>query len=102
MNEWFDPNLYAWIPGTLFGVIVGIYGGIAGMLVMKKKNMGVIKKLYKPVVGMSIILFLIGVVALVVGQPFGIWYGFLLPGILGILSLRLNKRILYTDIKISE
>ncbi len=31
-DPWFDPNLYAWIPGTAFGVTGGLWGGLAGTL----------------------------------------------------------------------
>ena len=29
---WFDPNLYAWIPGTVLGVTAGLWGTSVGLL----------------------------------------------------------------------
>ena len=38
MNEpWFDANTYAWIPGTLLGVVVGLWGSLVGVLVPRGK-----------------------------------------------------------------
>ena len=31
-TAWFDPNLYAWIPGTIFGTLGGLYGPLVATL----------------------------------------------------------------------
>jgi peptidoglycan/LPS O-acetylase OafA/YrhL len=88
MNEpWFDPNAWAWLPGTLFGCLGGLWGGMVGTLA----PMGRARKL---VICSGIALVVIagaflaaGVAALAVGQPYGIWYGLLLPGVLGLILI---------------
>ena len=39
MNEpWFDPNSYAWIPGTLLGTLSGLWGALVGTLAPRGKG----------------------------------------------------------------
>ena len=41
MSEpWFDPNRYAWIPGTALGVLGGILGSMAGVLAPRGRAKG--------------------------------------------------------------
>ena len=43
MNEpWFNPNLYAWIPGTLLGVLGGTWGALVGTLAPRGKAKGLV------------------------------------------------------------
>jgi hypothetical protein len=83
MNAWFDPNLYAWIPGTLLGVVGGTLGALAGALAPRGRARGLVLGLFAAAALASFALLAIGVAALLVGQPYGIWYGFGLPGLLG-------------------
>ncbi len=85
MNEpWFNPNLYAWIPGTLLGVLGGLWGSLVGVLAPQGKA--------KPFVLGSLVLLLaacaacltLGVLAILEHQPYGVWYGLLLPGVIGL------------------
>ena len=36
-TPWFDPTLYAWIPGTVFGSAAGLMGALVGWLVPQGK-----------------------------------------------------------------
>jgi uncharacterized membrane protein len=83
-TPWFNPNLFAWIPGTAFGVLCGLWGSLAGVLAPR----GRARRL---VLGMGLVLALVAVgflaasvVALTSGQPYGVWYGLGLPGLLGL------------------
>ena len=43
MNElWFDPNHYAWIPGTMLGVLGGLWGSLVGILAPRGKAKGLV------------------------------------------------------------
>jgi peptidoglycan/LPS O-acetylase OafA/YrhL len=86
MNDpWFDPNLYAWIPGTLLGVLGGLWGSLVGILAPRGKA--------KPFVLGSLAIMLaacaacltLGVFALLKHQPYGVWYGLIFPGVLGLI-----------------
>lgn len=83
MNAWFDPNLYAWIPGTLLGAVGGTLGAVAGTLAPRGKARGLVLGLFAAAALASFALLVIGLVALLIGQPYGVWYGFGLPGLLG-------------------
>ncbi len=85
IEPWFDANHYAWIPGTLLGVLGGTWGSLVGILAPRGKA--------KHLVLGSLVLMLaacaaclsLGVLALLQHQPYGVWYGLLLPGILGLV-----------------
>jgi uncharacterized membrane protein YuzA (DUF378 family) len=87
-SPWFDPNL-AWIPGTLLGIIGGLFGGTIGILMplsrVKKRLIGTkyLKVAYFLLVGYSAALLLVGLFAFISGQPYGIWYGFGSAGLIG-------------------
>ncbi len=82
---WFDPNLFAWIPGTLLGVVGGTLGALAGALAPRGKARAAVLGLVAAAIVLSLALLVCAVVALSTGQPYGIWYGFGLPGLLGLI-----------------
>ena len=80
---WFDPNLFGWIPGTVFGVLGGLWGSLGGTLAPQGKARSLVVS-----TGAALGLLAFGslaaaVVAAVSGQPYGIWYSLGLPGVLG-------------------
>jgi hypothetical protein len=87
MNElWFDPGLYAWIPGTLLGIIGGGVGGpLIGIFASRGKFKSLVLGFYSVVMGACAILFSFGISAYCVGQPYGVWYGLGFPGLLGLI-----------------
>ena len=81
---WFDPNAWAWLPGTVLGCLGGIWGSVAGFYAPR----GQARRL---VFGGGILLAVLavasgvaGVVALAKGQPYGVWYGLLLPAVIAL------------------
>jgi hypothetical protein len=88
MSEpWFDPNHYAWIPGTLLGVLGGSWGALVGSLAPRGKA----KRLMLGGLGLLLAAcaacLVAGIAALIDHQPYGVWYGFLLAGVLGMVVL---------------
>jgi hypothetical protein len=89
-TPWFDPNL-AWIPGAALGIIGGLFGGTIGFLMplsrLKKRLIGMkfIKMAYFLFLGWSAAMLLAGIVAMISGQPYGIWYGLGLAGLIGVI-----------------
>jgi peptidoglycan/LPS O-acetylase OafA/YrhL len=99
VNEpWFDANAYAWIPGTMLGLFGALLGTLMGVLGPRGKGRGLLRGLFAGgFVGCSA-LAVAGVAALALGQPYGVWYGLLLPGVLGVgilLALRPALRRTY-------
>ncbi len=89
-TPWFDPSL-AWIPGTAFGILGGLFGGCFGILMplsrAEKRLVGIrtIKAAYFLLLGMSAVMLLAGGLALIAKQPYDIWYGLALPGAIGLI-----------------
>lgn len=88
MSEpWFDPNAYAWIPGTMLGVFGGTWGTLVGVCASRGRARGLVHGLFLVGVVACAALAFTGVAALLAGQPYGIWYGFGFPGLLGLVLL---------------
>ena len=85
-EPWFDPNMYAWIPGTLLGVVGGGIGGpLMGICAPRGKLKGLVMGFHFGIIAICFILLCVAVFALATGQPYGIWYGIGLPGVLGLI-----------------
>ncbi len=88
MSEpWFsDPNTFgAWWGGLVGGVggsLIGLLGGLAGWLLPR----GIGGKWFQAGFALFAILgyavLVVGLVALATGQPYAVWYVFLLTGVL--------------------
>lgn len=84
-NAWFDPNYYAWIPGTLLGVAGGIEGTLVGICGPRGKLKSLVFAFHFGVMGACFLLLVTGLTAWLQGQPYGVWYGLGFPGLLGLL-----------------
>jgi MFS family permease len=88
MSEpWFsDPNQFgAWfgsIVGGVGGSLLGVLGAAAGTLAPRGKGRRAILGLMSLAAGLGGVMALVGVYALISGQPYAIWYPFLLCGII--------------------
>jgi hypothetical protein len=80
---WFDANAYAWIGGTSLGVAAGLSGALGGCLAPRGKCKGLVLTVHFGLIAISLGLLVAGVVALADKQPYGVWYGLLLPGVIG-------------------
>jgi hypothetical protein len=88
MNEpWFDPNTWAWLPGTLFGGLGGLWGALGGTLAPRGKARPFILGYGRLLLALSVAFLAAALLALRSGQPYGIWYGLGLPGVLGVVVL---------------
>ena len=85
MNEpWIsNPGVVGGILGSTIGILGGVIGTLAGVFVprgkAKKLTLGVNTFAFV----LSFISLVVGIVAYLSGQPYGIWYGFGLVGLLG-------------------
>ena len=85
-DPWFDPNTFgAWfgaIAGGVGGTLGGCLGAAAGVLAPRGKGRSFILGAMYTFVLVGLVSLAVGVVALVMGQPYGIWYGPLLCGVI--------------------
>jgi hypothetical protein len=89
-QPWFNPDLYSWIPGTLYGVVTGVLGGIVGWLAWHGRARRFVLGTWIGLWSAALVFLLIGLAALAQRQPFGIWYAFLLPGVIGVTVVGAN------------
>jgi hypothetical protein len=87
MNEaWFDPNTFgAWfgaIVGGGGGTLGGLLGAAAGCLAPRGKGRAAILGGMTLFVVLGVAFLAFGLVALLAGQPYGIWYPPLLCGLI--------------------
>ena len=102
IEPWFDPNHYAWIPGTAYGLVAGLMGGLVGWLVPRGRARNFILRAWFTLWALAVALLVAGIVALVDGQPWGVWYGLLLPGAVGTLVVGANSLVIlkrYRDVE---
>jgi multidrug transporter EmrE-like cation transporter len=83
IESWFDEIAWAWLPGTLLGVFGGLWGSLVGVLAPHGKARPFVLGLGWLFLGVSLVLLAAGLTALASGQPYGVWYGLGLPGLLG-------------------
>lgn len=102
MNEpWFDPEIFSWLPGTLLGVVGGLFGAAIGSLLTPRFK-GLLFTIDGLLIFASILMFLLGCLAYFLGQPYVIWFGFGLPGVIGIVvfsGLWFGLNAMYSNLK---
>ena len=87
MEQWFDPKT-AGMLGGLIGTIIGLTGALVGCssgICVRKNWKKPIYTIFILAIAISIALFVTGIVAVCVKQPYHVWYSFLLPGFIGTL-----------------
>ncbi len=94
IEPWFDPIEYAWIPGTALGLVAGLMAGLVVWLVPRGRAKNIIVPAWFTFWGVAVALFIAGLVALAQGQPWGVWYGLLLPGVIGTLVIGANSVVI--------
>lgn len=90
MNEpWFSEQ-YAWVFGAFVGILGGIVGTMVGVLAPRGKAKTIVYLLYWVALITSVVFLFSGIVALIIGQPYAIWYGLTLAGFIGTLVFSIN------------
>jgi hypothetical protein len=79
-----------WIPGTLLGVSIGCLGAFVGVQASRGKLRPSALRSMLAMTAVSAVFLLTGIATLAAGQPRWIWYGFLLPGLIGVVGLGCN------------
>jgi hypothetical protein len=90
MNAPWFPEQYAWVFGASIGVLGGIVGTLVGCLAPFGKARTLVYAVYWFALIASVTSLITGLSALISGQPYAIWYGLTLAGIIGSLVIGLN------------
>jgi len=85
MDPWFDSQTAGMIGATI-GVVLGagfggLGGGLGGPLAAVGKAKGLVLGVFGLGLAIGVGLILTGLVALVLGQPWHVWFVFLMPGV---------------------
>ena len=84
MNEWF-PSSYAWIPGTVGGLLGGLWGSMVGIMSSRGKGRALVFASYWVLLLVGSASLVTGAAALILGQPLHVWLGLLIIG--GVLPI---------------
>ena len=76
--------------GGIGGAIIGCLGGLIGLLAGKGKARNFVLATIKIFIVLGILSLMAGVVAIVSGQPYAVWYPLLLLGFILTLVFSLN------------
>jgi len=84
-EPWFDPKIAIWagsIGGALFGLWGGIFGSMCSYFIPRGKGRGflVSSMVVQTLIGLASLVS--GIIAVIAGQPYSIWYSFTLVGFL--------------------
>jgi hypothetical protein len=105
---WFDNRTSGWI-GSVMGCVVACFGALggilAGFLMPRGKGRRLITGMFVFGIVVGAILLVVGMTALLSGQPYHVWYSFLLPGgiMIAVFSLVLpGIRKRYEQVELSK
>jgi hypothetical protein len=88
-EPWFNENLFGALWGSIAGggggTLVGLWGALVGTLAPKGKGRAWLLGAGWVLVGLGVLSLGFGLYALAVGQPYGIWYGPCLTGVVVIV-----------------
>lgn len=90
MNEPWFPEQYAWIFGASIGVLGGLVGTLGGMMAPSGKAKMLVFGIYWFALIVSVTCLVAGLSALIAGQPYGVWYGLTLAGLIGSIVFGIN------------
>lgn len=91
-SAWWSDRAAGWI-GGIGGSVLGCLGSILAVLAAKGRCRGFVVWTSLALIVMGIMAFVVGVAAVVIGQPYAVWFPLLLIGflLLSILPFRLRQ-----------
>lgn len=88
VQPWFEnQGMVGGLLGGGVGVLGGIYGTTVGLLAPRGKARRFVFGMHWSFLGLGILAMVAGFTALAMGQPYGVWYALLLPGVLTTILL---------------
>jgi len=78
-----DAARWAWLPGTLVGVVAGTFGGVSGALAPKGRACAAVLMAGALLLAASVGMLVGGILLLAMRRSWYLWYMWMLPGGLG-------------------
>ena len=91
MTPWwtaYEGNLFGAIGGSVIGVVGGTLGAVAGVLAPRGKGRRPVLATFAALITAGVALLCVGLVAVLRGQPYHVWYPLVLIG--GIVTVVLT------------
>lgn len=83
VEPWFsNPGMVGGLVGAGVGLLGALYGCAVGVLAPRGMARGLVMTLHWFALALGAAFIVAGVTALIKGQPYGVWYALLLPGVL--------------------
>lgn len=83
-STWYDPDTLAWLPGVVMGITAAVLGVLTSKHAPSASHPTLILGGWLLFKTAAVLLTIVGIVAAWTEQPYGIWYGLMLPGLIGI------------------
>jgi hypothetical protein len=105
VGSWWSTGQSGMVGGAvgIFGGVLGCFGGLLGCLAGFGKARKFVLTTTKIFIALGMLLTMAGIAAIICGQPYFVWYVFLLPGIILTLVFSLNFPMIqkrYDDLEI--
>jgi hypothetical protein len=87
MNPWWTDQQAGWvggIGGSVAGILGGLLGTIVGIFAPRGKCRALVYAMITFMISVSALCLIAGIVALFLGQPYGVYYPLLLEGAIGL------------------
>ncbi|MHC4219000.1 MAG: hypothetical protein ACYSU7_11155 [Planctomycetota bacterium] len=83
VQPWFDNfGLVGGLLGGGVGLLGAVYGTTVGVLAPRGKARAAVFAMHWAILALGVVVLAAGITALATGQPYGVWYVLLLPGLL--------------------
>ncbi len=82
VEPWFNAGLVGGLMGGGIGILGGVYGTVVGLCAPRGKWRSFVFAMHWAALALGGVLLVAGVTAVITGQPYGVWYSLLLPGLL--------------------
>jgi hypothetical protein len=90
---------YSWIPGVAYAVLAFLVAGFVAYFAPKGRARRPIIRAWLTLWGLAVGLLIAGMIAQAKGQPWAIWYGLELPGVVGTIVVGLNTFVILNRYK---
>ncbi len=83
VEPWFvNTGLVGGLSGAGVGVLGAVYGTVVGVLAPRGKGRSLVMAMHRAALVLGGLFLVAGVTGVMTGQPYGVWYSLLLPGLL--------------------